>query len=91
MRADQKWLIKCYILTATLCNRARLRELRSGDDDMALVYFLMTLQSTGEVAEYISHFLGQTSAVSQFSAEFIKCADRKFWVCMILLVGQSVP
>jgi hypothetical protein len=39
---------------------------------MALVYFLMTLQSTGEVAEYISHFLGQTSAVSQFSAEFIK-------------------
>ena len=52
--------------------KARLRELRNGDDDLFLVQFLMTVASNAEVAEYLTQALGKTAAVSAFSNEFIK-------------------
>ena len=52
--------------------KARLRELRGGDDDLFLVQFLMTVASNAEVAEYLTQALGKTAAVSAFSNEFIK-------------------
>jgi hypothetical protein len=38
---------------------------------MALVDFLMTLQSTAEVREYIQQYLGTAPAVAQFAEGFI--------------------
>ena len=44
----------------------------SNKDDLTLVEFLMSCQSSGETAEYISAYLGKSSDVASFTAEFIR-------------------
>ena len=44
----------------------------SKKDDLTLVEFLMSCQSSGETAEYISAYLGKSPAVAAFTAEFIR-------------------
>jgi len=44
----------------------------TGSDDMTLIDFLLGLQSSGEIAEYIQVYLGQSAAVSSFTAEFVR-------------------
>jgi hypothetical protein len=46
-----------------------------GTDDLTLVRFLLSCQSTGETAEYITAYLGKSTEVSHFTAEFLR---RKF-------------
>lgn len=43
-----------------------------GQDDLTLVQFLLSCASTGEVAEYISAYLGKSAEVSKFTSEFLK-------------------
>lgn len=43
-----------------------------GQDDLTLVRFLLSCSSTGEVAEYISAYLGKSAEVSKFTSEFLK-------------------
>jgi len=44
----------------------------TGDDDLTLIEFLMSLDSSGEIAEYIKTYLGATPVVSSFITEFIR-------------------
>jgi len=44
----------------------------SNKDDLTLVEFLMSCQSSGETAEYISAYLGKSPDVASFTAEFIR-------------------
>ena len=44
----------------------------SRKDDLTLVEFLMSCQSSGETAEYISAYLGKSPEVASFTAEFIR-------------------
>ncbi len=44
----------------------------SNKDDLTLVEFLMSCQSSGETAEYISAYLGKSTDVASFTAEFIR-------------------
>ena len=44
----------------------------SKKDDLTLVEFLMSCQSSGETAEYISAYLGKSPEVASFTAEFIR-------------------
>lgn len=44
----------------------------SSKDDLTLVEFLMSCQSSGETAEYISAYLGKSPDVASFTAEFIR-------------------
>lgn len=44
----------------------------SKKDDLTLVEFLMSCQSSGETAEYISAYLGKSPDVASFTAEFIR-------------------
>jgi hypothetical protein len=43
-----------------------------GSEDLTLVQFLMSCASTGEVAEYISCYLGRSPEVSAFTSEFLR-------------------
>lgn len=43
-----------------------------GQDDLTLVRFLMSCSSTGEVAEYLTAYLGKSADVSKFTSEFLR-------------------
>ena len=43
-----------------------------GQDDLTLVRFLLSCSSTGEVAEYITAYLGKSADVSKFTSEFLR-------------------
>lgn len=55
-------------------------KLLNGSEDLTLVEFLMGLASSGETAEYIQLYLGNSTAgrpaVAAFTTEFLKCALR---------------
>eukprot|EP01026_Neomeris_dumetosa_P048415 TRINITY_DN4190_c0_g1_i3.p1 TRINITY_DN4190_c0_g1~~TRINITY_DN4190_c0_g1_i3.p1 ORF type:complete len:202 (-),score=42.69 TRINITY_DN4190_c0_g1_i3:176-781(-) len=51
--------------------RQKMLEL-SGNDDLTLIEFLLTVQSNSEVAEYCSEYLGKEPKVSAFVSEFLK-------------------
>lgn len=40
--------------------------------DLTLIQFCFSLQSAGEIREYLAEYLGSTAIVSQFATEFIK-------------------
>jgi PERQ amino acid-rich with GYF domain-containing protein len=44
----------------------------TGNDDITLLKFCMSLQSGAEIREYLSAYLGSTPQVSQFASEFIR-------------------
>ena len=41
-------------------------------DDFALVDFLLTLPSAGEVRDYVEMYLGASAAASAFATEFLR-------------------
>jgi len=44
----------------------------NGSEDLTLIDFCMTLQSAGEIREYLAAYLGSNPQVSQFATEFIR-------------------
>jgi hypothetical protein len=53
---------------------ACLRRL-NGSGDITLMQFCMSLQSAGEIREYLSEYLGSSAAVTNFASDFIKYKD----------------
>lgn len=51
--------------------RGKIREL-TGSEDLTLVEFLLTLNSSSETAEYIELYLGKTPQAAAFTTEFLK-------------------
>ena len=44
----------------------------TGDEDLTLIELLMSRESSGEIADYVKVYLGETPLVSSFTAEFIR-------------------
>jgi hypothetical protein len=51
--------------------REQLRQL-NGNDDLTLISFCMSLESSVEIRQYLSQYLGSKPAVVNFASEFIK-------------------
>lgn len=62
-----------HSISAEFFNWCKEQSLKlTGSDDMTLIDFLLGLQSSGEIAEYIQVYLGKSAAVSSFTAEFVR-------------------
>jgi hypothetical protein len=44
----------------------------NGSDDITLMLFCMSLQSPGEIREYLSEYLGSSPLVTTFASDFIQ-------------------
>ncbi len=53
----------------------QLKRLKGSDEAMELLQFCMSLKSSGEIREYLSHYLGSSPQVTNFATEFIKYKD----------------
>ena len=76
-RWEQGWLEHrlgregTLVLRAQSWCRERMMALQ-GNADLTLVQFLMSCSSVGEVAEYVTTYLGKGAEVSQFTSEFLR-------------------
>ncbi len=53
----------------------QLKRLKGSDEAMELLQFCMSLKSSGDIREYLSHYLGSSPQVTNFATEFIKYKD----------------
>lgn len=51
----------------------------TGNEDLTLMHFCMTLEEAEDVTEYITQYLGRSAEVTKFASEFLRRKDAASW------------